>query len=618
MIKKLFWFFFLAAVCAGTLSLTLPTIKNNIDDPNLIVYFNGDEGMLMDLAWYYYSGDKRMTFFSNIDYGVEMIYLADFSRIFLSKFIEIQPGTLVLMLRWIHLLSWLGAIIALWWFIGYHFGKGWYQAFAVLLLASRPALDYFSINLKPEPLVLLLMIIGLHYALKIIDKPTRGNVCLSVLFASLSFLIKFAGVFLIIAITASIFLARRVPGNDGRSGIFRQRKLSWIFEMAAGAILISLPFFYIFFYKRYSTGNTYFEDFGIIKSIMTNGPALIMITFGAMLIAVSALMIYSALKQTALSRNGIIKFTNEVNSYLAPVSGLFFIFISVIGVRWLSSIQGFIATYSFNLFDFMGVFNLREAYNGSVFSAYLNYIFKKVISYDLLFFVLMLLYLYVEVRFYRQNISEDGNKTKKRIALAVYLLPFFISMASIGRLTAHHVLPFFIAIIALSLQGIGIFLGRLKLKPVLINIVFAVFVVLLTSDVLVNASELVRARVYRFNQRDDIVFDFMRWWKGNIPKGSSVISDYFTRVYVTEGWTNTRIFNGNRPEREEELRRMVEANPPDYICINEGKCGYEQMPPIEKMLPGRKLKLIKEFYNNADRRFVRYKDDRIVIYKLEK
>lgn len=618
MIKKLFWPVFLAVVCAGTLSLTLPTIKNNIDDPNLIVYFSGDEGMLMDLAWYYYSGEKRATLFSNIDYGIEMIYLADFSRIFLSKFIEIQPGTLVLILRWLHLLSWLGAIIALWWFVGYHFGKGWHQVFAVLLLASRPALDYFLMSLKPEPLVLLLMIIGLHYVLKIIDKPTWRNVCLAVLFASLSFLIKFAGAFLIIAIVSSIFLARRVPGNDGRSGIFRQRKLSWIFEIVTGAILISSPFFYVFFYKRFSTGNTYFEDFGIIKSIMMNGPALIVIAFGAVLIAVSALMIYSTLKQATLSRNGIIKFANEVNSYLAPVSGLFFLFISVIGARWLSEIQGFIATYSLNLFDFMGVFNLKRASEGNVFSVYLNYIWERVISYDLLFFVLMLLYLYMEVRFYRQNISEDGKKTRKRIVLAVYLLPFFISIASIGRLTAYHTLPFFIAIIVLSLQGISILLGRLKRKPVLINVVFAVFIVLLTSDIFVNASELAKERIYKFNLKGDIVFDFMRWWKSNIPKGSSVISDHFTRVYVTEGWTNTRIFRGDRPGREEELRGMVEANPPDYICMNEGKCGYEPMPPIEKILPERKLKLLKEFHNDADRKFVRHKDDRIVIYKLEK
>ncbi len=618
MIKKLFWPVFLAVVCAWTLSLMLPTIKNNIDDPNLIVYFNDDEGVLMDLAWYYYSGEKRATFYINIDYGIEMMYLADFSRIFLSKFIEIQPGTLVFILRWFHLLSWLGAIIALWWLVGYHFEKGWHQVFAVLLLASRPALNYFSINLKPEPLVLLLMIIGLHYALKIIDKPTWRNVYLAVLFASFSFLVKFAGAFLIIAIVASIFLARRVPGNDGWSGIFRQRKLSWIFEIVAGAILILSPFFYVFFYKRCSTGNTYFEDFGIIKSIMMNGPALIMIGFGTVLIAVSSLMIYSALKQTTLSKNGIIKFANEINSYLAPVSGLFFLFISVIGTRWLSEIQGFIATYSFNLFDFMGVFNLKEAYKGNIFSIYLNCILKKVISYDLLFFVLILLYLCMEVRFYRQNISEDGKKTRKRIVLVVYLLPFFISIASIGRLTANHILPFLIAIIILSLQGISILRKRLKLNPVLKNTAFIVIVLILMSDIFVNASELIKARTYQFNQKDEIAFDFKRWWNDNIPKEASVISDDYRRIYVPGEYRNIRVFNRNVPEIEKEVRRMVKESPPDFICINEGDGGSEQlMPPIEKILPGKKLTLMKEF-DSARRRYIRYKGDKFLVYRLER
>ena len=158
----------LIIICASVVAITVPAIGNNIDNPNLIVYFNADEGYLMDLIWSYYSGEIRDSFQLGLDYGLGMIYLSDLSRMVLSKFIEFTPGTFVSILRWIYMLSWIGSLIALWHLVGNHFGKGWMQICAVFLLAVRPAYDYVTNSLKPEPLVLLFMIVGLNYTLKII------------------------------------------------------------------------------------------------------------------------------------------------------------------------------------------------------------------------------------------------------------------------------------------------------------------------------------------------------------------------------------------------------------------------------------------------------------------
>ncbi|KPK42832.1 MAG: hypothetical protein AMJ78_01170, partial [Omnitrophica WOR_2 bacterium SM23_29] len=147
--KKTILWLPVAAVCIATVLLSLPTIDNNINDPNMIVYFNTDEGGRMDTAWYYYRGEKRDSFQWDYDYGLEMLYVADFARIILDRFIEFTPGTFVLIFRWLHLIAWVCALIAMWYFVGYHFGNGWQRNLAVFLLGVRPAFSNFSNTLKP-------------------------------------------------------------------------------------------------------------------------------------------------------------------------------------------------------------------------------------------------------------------------------------------------------------------------------------------------------------------------------------------------------------------------------------------------------------------------------------
>ncbi len=204
--------------------LVLPTIHHHINDPNAIVYFNNDEGYQMDLIWSYYSGEIRPSYAGNLDYGLEMVYIADFCRLFLSRFIDFTPGLLVVIMRWLHLLGWLSALIAFWRMVGCHFNRGWQRSAATLLLAVHPAFAYFSINNKPDFLVFLFMIIGLDYSLRLVERPPQGRpskkvLLISVASAAIAVIIKFAGFYLLPAIVAALYL-----GKGGKGGVIPSRR----------------------------------------------------------------------------------------------------------------------------------------------------------------------------------------------------------------------------------------------------------------------------------------------------------------------------------------------------------------------------------------------------------
>lgn len=224
-------------ILASSLLLVLPTIHYHINDPNAIVYFNNDEGYQMDLIWSYYSGEIRPSYAGNVDYGLEMVYLADICRLFFSKFIDFTPSLLVVIMRWLHLLGWLFALIAFWRLMGRHFNRGWQRSLATLLLAVHPAFAYFSDNNKPDFLVFLFMIIGLDYSLRLVERPSKKALLISVASAAIAVIIKFAGFYLLPAIVAALYLGK---GGE-REGSIANKVLSnglIVFIVFSAAMLI--------------------------------------------------------------------------------------------------------------------------------------------------------------------------------------------------------------------------------------------------------------------------------------------------------------------------------------------------------------------------------------------
>lgn len=608
--------FILFVICAASALSVLPTIHNNIDEPNLIVYFNGDEGYAMDLIWFYYSGEKRDSYQMDVDYGIEMLYLSDLARLVLSKFIDFTPGTFVLILRWLHLAFWLCALIAVWFLVGYHFGKGWQQILVTLLLAVRPAFNYFSNSLKPEPLVLLVMIFGFHFIFKTLEKPSTKYISISILSASVAFLIKFAGVFLIPAIIAAIYLGqqRQMAFNRRFLHIFPKTQYSWILELLIGISLIALPFLFIFFYVRKSTGSTFYEEFGLLGSFLKYKATFLIFCIGAVFIFISMLIFaLSSTRNSSLKR--IMEKINEVNSYALIVVGLFSAFTLFLGFRWMFQWENFRMTYSYNLLDFMGILNMENVPQGVMLKTYLNIVASKILSFDIIMLFLLGFYVAVEFYFGKKNLDYDRLRLRKRLALVVMLIPVFMSIFTFGRFTQHHMLPFFVAVSILGIQGIEIFNNNFNGKRLIKTMAFGFVSALLVIDIVLNGADLMRSRIYQFNQRNDIAFEVSKWLRENISADTLILAEHHTNVYIPVEYKNVKTFGYHRPDRIKQMRQLLEFYRPRYIYYNERAAEKALSLSIGEMLPNKKVRLVESF-ESSGRRYQRKRGDKFVIYEV--
>lgn len=611
--KRIILYALLSISCCFSLALTVPVIRNNITDPNMIVYFCADEGDQMDLIWSYYSGEKRESYQWDYDYGLERMYIADFARLVLSRFMVLTPGTFVLMLRWLYLLAWIASFFALWRLISHHFGKGWQPALAVLLLAVRPAFAYFSNNLKPEPLVLLFMIIGLDYTMRVVEDPfKRRNLLIAIACASAAFMVKFAGLFLLPAIVGSIYISEYRSNTNKR--IFPEIKIAWIFEAIIGAVLILLLFLSAFFYVRASTGSTFYKEFGLWGSIFNNKLFLSIFLAGLLLMLLSAIL-WILNKSKNISSRKFIDKINKVNSYALIVCSIFLGFILLPGLKWIFNPGLFIVTYS----EYGSVFLSSETMSALPIkdSAYLyaQNLFLKIAALDWVIIFLFGLYLLMEYRFRRQNWKDNAVLVSKRLVLLVYLAPFFLAMLSAGYLAEHHMLPFFVAISILALQGVFMFNLASKINSLFKAIVITVIGFLLIFDISVNAVNVVKSRSYEFHQKEDVVFELAKWWRENIPLDARVVADWHIRVYVPEEYKGIKVFKGDGKAKIEQFRRLVETYHPEFIYYNAAPSGSPPMPPIEEILPKNSARLIKMFDNSGER-YVRRAGDKFLVYKI--
>lgn len=613
--------FFLVIICAGSALLVLPTINNNIHNPNMITYFNADEGFQMDLIWHYYKGEKRDSYYMDVDYGLEMLYLSDLARFIFSKFIVFKPGTFVLLLRWLHLISWIGVLIVLWHFTGFHFGRGWQQVLTVLLLAVRPAYNYFSNSLKPEPLVLLFMIIGLHFALKIIKKPSYKHLLISTLCASMAFHIKFAGVFLLPAIIAAMYFGQlhQTGFSSGNIGVFPEIKNSWILEWLIGACLTGSPFLFIFFYVRKATGFTFYEEFGLWGSFLRNKAAFLVCFIGLIFVAISLIFFFLNRSNSPALRK-IIGKINKVNSNAFIVIGLFFVFSLFLGFRWVFSPKHFIGTYSYNLFDFLGLLAIKSISPATLYANYFQNLIAKFISFDMLIILLLGVYLFVELCGQAQNPKNSKLQFYKRLALLIFLTPCFLSIFALafGRFAQHHMLPFFVVACILAVQAADmayLYLKQKKINKKYIMLTALGLAAIFIFDIASNATILIKSRIHEFHQHEDIIYDLAKWVEGNVPIDTLIVADHHSNVYIPPEYKNIKIFGGEGKEKIEQLRFLVNNYHPQLIYYNIVPSGDTFLPPIDIMLPNHKVKLIKSF-DSSNRSYQRRPKEKFVFYEV--
>jgi len=609
-----FWLV-LPIVCIFSLLLTLPAINNNIDTPNRIVYFNADEGGLMDVAWLYYSGEKKESFQWDFDYGLEMVYLADFARLILTRFIHFTPGIFVLILRWIHLLAWILSFFALWHLVKRHFKSEWQVALCVALLATRPAFAYFSNNLKPEPLVLLIMIIGLNYALRIVDEPSkRNNLVLAVICATLAFLVKFAGLFLLPAIIASLYFAKHRDCASGQDRtVFAPAKGSWIFPLLAGLVMIALPLLAICFYQRKSTGTTWYNQYGLWGSLQQNMFILFMCAAGFFIILSFPALLFLEKNKNRLVKK-IIRLINELNSHALLVFVIFTIFVFLFGVHWLIAPGHFLNIYA--QFSSTSLSEAATAINTKgLISGFWQNLAGRIHALDPFVVLFFVLYLIQEKRNLRKNLRNDPLRLYKRLILLIFIILPLIIMFSMMRMAQHHTLPFFVAMSILSIQGCYMFITSLKSRRLFKTIAIILISILFMIDIAINAIKTVRSRVYHFHQNADIAFDLERWWHKNISIDARIIADHYIHVYIPVGYKNIKTLSWNEKNRALRLRQLVDAYRPEFIYYNSGLSTEDFLPPIEEILPDKRVRLVKSF-DSMGRRYQRRIGDKFLIYKI--
>jgi len=606
----------LAVICLGTLLLTLPTIGDNIDDPNMIVYLNHDEGGFMDIAWSYYSGERRISSQWPSEYGLELRYLTDFSKVALSPFIEFEPGTFVLILRWLYLFAWILSFFALWHLVGYHFGSNWQGLLAVALLATRPVFPFIYEHLKPEPLVLLVMLVGLDYTLRIIKEPLRRrNLLIATGCASIAFLIKYAGIFLLPAIVASMFFARRYQSNLGNEkSAFPEIRISWILPALPGLIMIFMPILLISFYVRQSSGSTWYEEFGLWKSILQNKAIFYMITAGILLTLLSCVMfVLKKIKRPSVEK--IMKRVNELNSYSLIACSLFAFGVIIFGFRWI-----LFPRHLFDTYAQMG----QNVFRGEMLIIFgeptlscLKRIYAKISEFDPIIISIFLFYIGMEIYGMRKKIKDSPLMICKRLVLLVFAASAFIIMFSHIRMTPTHTLPFFVAIAILSIQGLHMFHDAFKSRRVLSRVITLFIILLFLYDISVNAATIVRERMYQFRGHEDIAYEIGDWWRKNISPDTKVVSAHLRQGYIPPEYKNIETPDWGEKFNAQKIRELIDKYKPGIVYYNQNDKIFNAgtIPPLEEILPDRKVNLLKSF-ENMPGNYAKHPGCRFLVYEV--
>lgn len=603
----------LILVLVATAVLVVPTISYNINDPNLIVYTSQDEGSRMDLIWSHYSGKKRETFQSDYEYGLVMLYLADFARSFLSKFIDFTPGTFVLLLRWLHLIFWMASILALWRLVKYHFGNYWQPILVIMILSTRIGFPYFMVGLKPDSIVLFFMIIGLDYTLRIINNPSMRNLFIAIACSSLALIVKFSGIFLLPAIVLAMGLAERYKKN--KKCIFPRIKTAWILYLFIGLALILLALSPILFYVRKTTGSTWYEQFGLWGSLAQNKLVLFLILAGIFFILLF-IIIWFLNKRHKLEK--IIRIINEISSHGFIVFGLFLGFTLFFGFRWIIKPQFFLNTYSQLAPYAFNTAMKSVSEKGLLFTFFHNIFYTIIHEFRPIIIILFIVYIIMEIVLIRKNIKYDSLKLLKRLVLVGFILPFLIFIfLTMTRVMQSHMLPFIAAMAILISQGINMFYNTFDAKKWVKKGCLTIVFILIITDISLSARAVISVITNKYHQHECIVFDVAKWWQKNIPVDTCIVADHYTRVYIPPGYNNIKTVPWKPAGRALHMRQLVDAYHPQFIYFDEMECTGKPLPPIEQILPDKKVKLVKSF-DSTTKRYQRRRSIgmRFVIYKV--
>jgi len=156
------------------------------------------------------------------------------------------------------------------------------------------------------------------------------------------------------------------------------------------------------------------------------------------------------------------------------------------------------------------------------------------------------------------------------------------------------------------------------------NTIISLIIVVLLIDIIINGVFVIKERIKVFNQYNDVAFEIGKWWRLNISKEAIVVADHPTRVYIPTEYKKVIFLRSyeatcSKISVIEQFRQLVNDYQPKYIYYNVGKQGMpkdsEPWPPINEILPDKRVKLVKTF-ESAGRSYQRHPDDKFVICEV--
>ena len=571
----------------ASVAVELPIIHRNIDDADMIAYFNHDEAFLMDLAWYYYSGHKRKSFQYESDYGVELLYLSLLSKYFFSHFLTITPNTLVLLLRWLHFIFWILSLFALYRLLNRHFESTWICVFPLLLLSTRVSFPYLSQNLKPEPIVLFFMISGLNYALQYVESASYKELLKACCCAAAAFSIKLAGIFLLPILIVGMCLNERKPYISEKA----QRFLAPLFPTFSGMALLTIPLVVIVYYVRQTSGLTWLEEFGWFSSLTRNKLIPVSIGLGCLLLFFSIYLTYQP-KDISMR-----KFSGMLQYFLSRATILFTIFFA-----FTITFSSVFLVHSEHLLSIIATFSLEALTQPKTTNDHAMMIYQKILDFNPILLFLFILVLILELRFWKKNNWQVTLLLKKRLMLHLFVLCGLAVIFLPIRFAHHHQLPFLVAASLLFVNPVHVMRPTKWITGCLI-------IVIVQGS---YQSVTLFSRIYHWHE--DVMFDVAPWLKLSFPAHTRILADHPTRVYLPPQFMHAKSFVYQTSYFEQLKQALKEFNP-KIIYLNVSEEDKPQLLSTMASLKTMKFKLIKQF-TQIHKKYKRYPNSEYSIYEV--
>lgn len=597
-------------ICFVSIAAAIPVIYANIDDPNLVAYFNHDEAHIISHIWYYYSGSKLDCFQYENDYGVMLLYLAFFCRTFLERFVDFTPITFTIMLRWINLIFWIASIWMAWLVVKRHFGGNLMAMAAAALLASRPAFPLLCESSKPDSIVLFFMLFGLDRILCFVRSASALDINIAAACASIATLIKFGGVFLLLPMTAAIFFVSERSDRWNKLLFDRLRNGGVMLMAFLGAVLFAAPIVGVSFYVRQTSGLTWAQEFGIIDSLSKSNIALLSLAAGSLMLIASVILSFKNMisfkKKHAQGMFGRLL----VCAFFAAM--LFLAYSLIFGAGWIANPRHMVQTYATTVSEgFNGAGLASVEGRPSSFSSPMEVI-NKIGDFDPVFFVLFFASAASLLYSGRRGGAAGKLFYYNSLILVILVAPAILLMSFRVRMAHHHMLPFFMGSVILVSAEFKRRMTDPAVKPLTKRFAIIVSAVIIMALLYNNTSSSVGYFKYLYGRKNDIVFDVVRWWRVNCPAGKRIAADHPVRAYLPAEYSNA-IRLKYAEDEVSQFRNIVKTFRPEYV--------YYQLPAgrdslsFEKMLPGVKGEAAAIF-DTKGKEGQRYRDVRFVVYKL--